>query len=104
MAVEEKRRRLSRRRFIQGAAAAAAAGVSFPLRAREQDDDDEHGRRGCGDARDLNLVNGRFLTMDARNTVDAPEAIYPVKISAERKGSTLVIRLPPKSVSVLRLQ
>ena len=52
-------------------------------------------------------AQGRVLTaqaMDARNTVDTPEAIYPVKISAERKGSTLVIRLPPKSVSVLRLQ
>ncbi|HUQ11810.1 MAG TPA: alpha-L-arabinofuranosidase C-terminal domain-containing protein [Steroidobacteraceae bacterium] len=52
-------------------------------------------------------AQGRVLTartMDARNTVEAPEAIYPVKIAAERKGSTLVIRLPPKSVSVLRLQ
>ncbi len=32
---------------------------------------------------------GRVLTaktMDARNTVEAPEAIYPVKISATRKG------------------
>ena len=50
---------------------------------------------------------GRVLTaktMDARNTVDAPEAIYPVKISAERKGGALVLRLPPKSVSVVRLQ
>jgi alpha-N-arabinofuranosidase len=52
-------------------------------------------------------AQGRVLTaktMDARNTVDAPEAIYPVKIAAERKGSTLMVRLPPKSVSVLRLQ
>ena len=52
-------------------------------------------------------AQGRVLTaktMDARNTVDAPEAIHPVKISAERKGSSLVFRLPPKSVSVLRLQ
>jgi alpha-N-arabinofuranosidase len=52
-------------------------------------------------------AQGRVLTaktMDARNTVDAPEAIYPVKISAERKGGALVVRLPPKSVSVLRLQ
>jgi alpha-L-arabinofuranosidase len=50
---------------------------------------------------------GRVLTaktMDARNTVDAPEAIYPVKISAERKGGALVLRLPPKSVTVVRLQ
>jgi alpha-N-arabinofuranosidase len=52
-------------------------------------------------------AQGRVLTaktMDARNTVDAPAAIYPVKIAAERKGSALVVRLPPKSVSVLRLQ
>ncbi|HEY6125680.1 MAG TPA: alpha-L-arabinofuranosidase C-terminal domain-containing protein [Steroidobacteraceae bacterium] len=50
---------------------------------------------------------GRVLTsktMDARNTVDAPEAITPVKISATRKGDALVLRLPPKSVSVVRLQ
>jgi alpha-N-arabinofuranosidase len=52
-------------------------------------------------------AQGRVLTaktMDARNTVDAPEAIYPVKISAERKGSALVLRLPPMSVSVVKLQ
>jgi alpha-N-arabinofuranosidase len=52
-------------------------------------------------------AQGRVLTsktMDARNTVDAPEAITPVKISASRKGDTLVLRLPPKSVSVVRLQ
>ena len=50
---------------------------------------------------------GRVLTskaMDARNTPDQPEAITPVKISATRKGDALVIRLPPKSVSVVRLQ
>jgi alpha-N-arabinofuranosidase len=52
-------------------------------------------------------AQGRVLTsktMDARNTVDAPEAITPVKISATRKGDALVLRLPPKSVSVVRLQ
>jgi len=50
---------------------------------------------------------GRTLTsktMDARNTPDNPEAIAPVKISASRKGEALVLRLPPKSVSVVRLQ
>ena len=52
----------------------------------------------------LVLHNGNIATMDARNTVDAPEAIYPVKISATKKGDALVLRLPPKSVSVLRLQ
>ena len=52
-------------------------------------------------------AQGRVLTaptMDARNTVESPEAIYPVKIAAEKKGAALVLRLPPKSVSVLRLQ
>jgi alpha-N-arabinofuranosidase len=52
-------------------------------------------------------AQGRVLTaktMDARNTVEVPEAIYPVKISASREGAALVLRLPPKSVSVLRLQ
>jgi alpha-N-arabinofuranosidase len=52
-------------------------------------------------------AQGRVLTsktMDARNTVEAPESITPVKISATRKGDALVLRLPPKSVSVVRLQ
>jgi alpha-N-arabinofuranosidase len=52
-------------------------------------------------------AQGRVLTaktMDARNTVDVPEAITPVKISAKRDGAALVLRLPPKSVSVVRLQ
>jgi alpha-N-arabinofuranosidase len=50
---------------------------------------------------------GRVLTsktMDARNTPELPEAIAPVKISATRKGDSLVLRLPPKSVSVVKLQ
>jgi len=50
---------------------------------------------------------GRVLTsktMDARNTPENPEAIAPAKISATRKGEALVLRLPPKSVSVVRLQ
>jgi alpha-N-arabinofuranosidase len=53
------------------------------------------------------VAQGRVLTsktMDARNTVDAPEAITPVKISGTAKNGALVLRLPPKSVSVVRLQ
>jgi alpha-L-arabinofuranosidase len=52
-------------------------------------------------------ATGRVLTakvMDAHNTVDQPETVAPVKISARREGSALVLRLPPKSVSVVRLQ
>jgi alpha-L-arabinofuranosidase len=52
-------------------------------------------------------AQGRVLTskaMDARNTVDAPEAVTPVKLNATRKGGALVLRLPPKSVSVVMLQ
>jgi alpha-L-arabinofuranosidase len=50
---------------------------------------------------------GRVLTskvMDAHNTPAQPELIAPVKISATKKGEALVLRLPPKSVSVVRLQ
>ena len=52
-------------------------------------------------------AQGRVLTakaMDAHNTVDQPEQVHPVKISGKRDGAALVIRLPPMSVSVLRLQ
>jgi alpha-L-arabinofuranosidase len=52
-------------------------------------------------------AQGRTLTakvMDAHNTVDAPEAVTPVKISGKVEGGSVIIRLPPKSVSVLRLQ
>jgi alpha-N-arabinofuranosidase len=52
-------------------------------------------------------ATGRVLTakkMDARNTVDAPNVVTPAKISARQKGSTLVLTLPPMSVSVVRLQ
>jgi alpha-N-arabinofuranosidase len=52
-------------------------------------------------------ATGRVLTgkaMDAHNTVDKPEEVKPANISAKRQGSALVLRLPPKSVSVVRLQ
>ncbi|HYX65185.1 MAG TPA: amidohydrolase family protein [Burkholderiales bacterium] len=76
---DESGKGFSRRRFIQGTAATAAAAVPLALRARE-DDEDEHGRRDCGDARDLNLVNGRFLTMDARNSVASAVSIRDGRI------------------------
>jgi alpha-N-arabinofuranosidase len=56
---------------------------------------------------DVQSATGRVLTataMDARNTVDAPENVKPVPLKATREGDTLVLRLPPKSVSVVQLQ
>jgi alpha-N-arabinofuranosidase len=56
---------------------------------------------------EVKTAQGRVLTakaMDARNTVDAPENVYPVKIAGERKGGKIVLRLPPMSVSVVSLQ
>jgi alpha-N-arabinofuranosidase len=52
-------------------------------------------------------ATGRVLTaktMDAHNTVDAPEVVQPVALAAKRAGDKLTLRLPPKSVSVLALQ
>jgi len=52
-------------------------------------------------------ASGRVLTasaMDAHNTVDAPDNVKPAALSATREGDVLVLRLPPKSVSVVRLQ
>jgi alpha-L-arabinofuranosidase len=42
--------------------------------------------------------------MDARNTVDAPNDVKPAVLNATREDGALVLRLPPKSVSVVRLQ
>ena len=53
--------RFTRRRFIQGAAAMAAGGT---MAGGALAHDDE--RASCEGARDLHLVNGRFLTMDPR--------------------------------------
>jgi alpha-N-arabinofuranosidase len=52
-------------------------------------------------------ARGRVLTartMDARNTVDKPEQIYPVKFAGTRENGKIVLRLPPMSVSVVELQ
>src|SRR5438309_17351 len=82
MTEDEVRRRLSRRRFIQGAAAAA---VPFTAGARGRDDDDDddrdHERAACGDAPDINLVNGRLLTMDTQNRVASALAIRDGRIA-----------------------
>jgi alpha-N-arabinofuranosidase len=50
---------------------------------------------------------GRVLTatrMDAHNTVDAPDAVHPTPVQATRKGDSVVLRLPAKSVSVVRIE
>ncbi len=56
---------------------------------------------------EVKTAQGRVLTaatMDAHNTVEKPEQVYPVKIAGERKGGKIVLRLPPMSVSVVALQ
>jgi predicted amidohydrolase YtcJ len=63
---------MDRRRFIQGATVLAAGGaMSKFARAAE-----------CDGARDLHLVNGRFLTMDAQNSVASSVAIRDGRIVA----------------------
>src|SRR5260221_7844317 len=68
-----KQRGLSRRRFMQSAAAMAAGGTLLAgaaRAAREHDSRERHSRGHdpeCEGSRDLNLVNGRFLTLDAHN-------------------------------------
>ena len=70
-----KQRSVSRRRFMQSAAAMAASGtlLAGAARAAREGDSREHHSRGhdseCEGSRDLNLVNGRFLTLDAHNSV-----------------------------------
>jgi predicted amidohydrolase YtcJ len=75
--------KFTRRGFMQSAAA-VAAGAWLPVAARGRDDDDDddrdHGHAACGAAPDANLVNGRFLTMDARNRVASAVAIRDGRI------------------------
>ena len=55
----------------------------------------------------VSAASGRVLTAkttDAHNTVDAPEAVKPASISAKKSGGKLVLRLPPKSVTVIELR
>nr|AQQ74867.1 GH51 [uncultured bacterium] len=56
---------------------------------------------------DAQSAEGRVLTADAydaHNTVDAPDTVKPAPFSAKREGDALVLRLPPKSVTVVQLQ
>src|SRR3989475_1967166 len=95
-----KQRGLSRRRFIQGAAAMAASGTLLAgaaRAARERDSREhesrEHHSRGhdpeCEGSRDLNLVNGRFLTLDAHSSVVSAIGIRDGRIVEAGRGGAL---------------
>jgi predicted amidohydrolase YtcJ len=108
---------LTRRQFMHGAAA-LAAGAPLALRARERgdDDDDRDHARGCGDAPDVNLVNGHFLTMDARNSVARaiairngriarvghPDELGPCGRTINLKGATVIPGLIDSHVHYIR--
>jgi alpha-N-arabinofuranosidase len=50
---------------------------------------------------------GRVLTarnMDAHNIVGRPQVVTPAQISGRRSGNKIVLRLPPKSVTVVELR
>ncbi len=52
-------------------------------------------------------ATGRVLTartMDAHNTVDAPNVVAPVKISGKKDGQGVSLRLPAKSLTVVSLK
>ena len=56
---------------------------------------------------DVKGAAGRVLTaktMDAHNTVEQPNAVKPEPINARRSGNKIVLRLPPKSVTVVELR
>ena len=91
---------LSRRRFMQSAAAMAASGTllaSAARAAKEHDSREDHSRghdsRGhdseCEGSRDLNLVNGRFLTLDAHNSVVSAIGIRDGRIVEVGRGGAL---------------
>jgi predicted amidohydrolase YtcJ len=69
----------NRRRFIQGAAALAASGSMTKLASAAE----------CDGARDLHLVNGRFLTMDAQNSIVSSVAVRDGRIVALGHGGGL---------------
>ena len=74
---DSKQRGSSRRRFMQSAAAMAVSGTILPSAARAVSGHDGWRERHpeCEGARDLNLVNGRFLTMDADDSIVSAVAI-----------------------------
>src|SRR5882762_4525222 len=90
-----KQRGLSRRRFMQSAAAMAAGGTLLAgaaRAAREHDSRERHSRGHdpeCEGSRDLNLVNGRFLTLDAHNSVVSAIGIRDGRIVEIGRGGAL---------------
>jgi alpha-N-arabinofuranosidase len=42
--------------------------------------------------------------VDSVNSFEAPEAVVPKPLSAEARGGKLVLKLEPKSVSVVSLE
>ena len=52
-------------------------------------------------------ASGQLLTaptVDAVNTFDKPTSVIPATIKADAKNGQLILKLPPKSISVLRLE
>jgi alpha-N-arabinofuranosidase len=52
-------------------------------------------------------ATGHVLTagaMDAHNSTDSPDIVKPAPFSGQRSGGKLLLRLPPKSVTVVELR
>src|SRR5881392_410355 len=85
-----KQRGLSRRRFMQTAAAMAASGTLLAGAARAAREHDSRGHDPeCEGTRDLNLVNGRFLTLDAHDSVVSAIGIRDGRIVEVGRGGAL---------------
>src|SRR5258708_22002946 len=81
---------MSRRRFMQSAAAMAASGTLLASAARAAREHDSRGHDPeCEGSRDLNLVNGRFLTLDAHNSVVSAIGIRDGRIVEVGRGGAL---------------
>src|SRR5437667_9810292 len=82
-----KQQGVSRRRFMQSAAAMAASGTLLASAARAARKHDSRGHDPeCEGSRDLNLVNGRFLTLDAHNSVVSAIGIRDGRIGQVGRG------------------
>ena len=85
-----KQQCMSRRRFMQSAAAMAASGTLLASAARAAREHDSRGHDPeCEGSRDLNLVNGRFLTLDAHNSVVSAIGIRDGRIVEVGRGGAL---------------